>query len=330
MLPIGDQPEKAEGRVERHDLVPFVTYGLVALNVLVLVYQLTLPPVALRAFFLSWGVVPAAVVAGEPRALLALLTAMFIHAGLIHLLSNMIFLLVFGDDVERAFGHWTYLGFYLVAGIAASLSQVAVYPTSTVPLIGASGAVAGVLAGYLLLFPRAPVRLLVFVGPLLFIGRAAALLIIGAWIVLQFVLGFQALDLPEETVGVAYFAHIGGFVTGAILTLIIRSARGEHLGSFSRGFLAGPYFRNWLLLIGAFLAAIAIGALVAGTSPVLGAVLQLLAIGAAGLVALFDGLARLAGRPSLLGPGRGIGRALAALQALAGLGILIEFLVIAI
>jgi hypothetical protein len=215
--------------------------------------------------------------------------------------------------------------FYLVAGIVASLAQVAVFPESQAPMIGASGAVAGVLAGYLLLFPRAPVRLILFLGPFLVLGRVAAMVLIGLWVALQFFQGFLMLRLEEaEAEGVAYFAHIGGFLAGSLLTLVIRAARGERLGSFRRGYLWGPVFRNWLLVILALVVTLVAGALIAATvSPVLGGLIQGLAVVAAGLVALIDGLIRVAGRPSLLGTGRGAGRLLALIQTLAGLGILV-------
>lgn len=324
MLPLEDQPELAEGRVERRRLVPFVTYLLVALNVLVFVYQLTLSPRALNGFVATWGAVPSEILSGDPVALVTLLTSMFVHGGLVHIFANMVFLWVFGDNVEEALGHLTFLGFYLLAGIVAGLSQVFVFPASSTPMIGASGAVAGVLAGYLLLFPRAPVRILLFLGPFFVLGRVAALVLIGLWILLQFVQGFLSLGLAMgDTGGVAYFAHIGGFLAGAVLTGVIRAARGERLGSFAGGFLWGRVFRNWLLLIVGLLIVLGVGALVGTTSPALGTLIQAFGVFLAAVVAVVDGMIRMSGRPSLLGGGMGTGRVIAIFQVLAGLGLLV-------
>lgn len=328
MLPLEDQPEQAPGSVEYRRVTPYVTYALVILNVLVFWYELSLPPLALREFIGSWGVVPAELAVDSPRAYATLLTSMFIHGSFLHIFGNLLFLWVFGDNVEQALGHFTFLAFYLVCGILASLAQAALFAGSQVPAIGASGAIAGVLAGYLLLYPRAPVRLLLFVGPFLTVGRAAALLPIGIWFVMQFFQGVLSLGASTgDTGGIAYIAHVGGFLTGAALTLVIRRARGQRLGTFTGGYLWGPFFRNWLILIGVLLALIGGGALLAGAgSPGLGSLLKALAIVLAGLVALVDGVIRLLGRLSLLGPGRGTGRVLAGLQVLAALGLMLGLL----
>jgi membrane associated rhomboid family serine protease len=142
---------------------------------------------------------------------------MFLHANLVHIGGNMLFLWIFGDNVEDAFGHVLYIIFYLICGFAASLAQVLVSPTSTVPGVGASGAIAGVLAAYIVMFGSRPVRVLL--GPVL--TSVPAFLMIGLWIVTQLVSGFGSLG-DTASGGVAYFAHIGGFFVGLILTFLLR------------------------------------------------------------------------------------------------------------
>jgi len=172
MMPLGDDNS---GR----RIVPIVTYALIAINVLVFVL-VELPQSNLEEFFYRWGVVPAQITAGN--GLVTLLTAMFLHGGWMHLLGNMLFLWIFGDNVEDAFGHVLYLVFYLVTGLAASLAQVFLSPGSNIPMVGASGAISGVLGGYMVMFASNRVRVL--------LGRAVttvpAFMMIGLWIVLQF------------------------------------------------------------------------------------------------------------------------------------------------
>lgn len=214
MFPIGD--------VNPMYRTPVVTRALVAANVLVFVLQ--------GAFGLPWilalAFVPAELAAllqgaGDPGVLSDLFTAMFLHGGLAHLLGNMIFLWIFGDNVEAALGRGWYLPFYLLCGIAASLTQFATDPRSEIPNLGASGAISGVLGAYLVLFPRARVR--VFIWPFsLFIGTLGvpAVIWIGLWFALQLISGVQGLGGPAIG-GVAFWAHIGGFVAGAILVWVI-------------------------------------------------------------------------------------------------------------
>jgi membrane associated rhomboid family serine protease len=209
MMPLGDDNS---GR----RIVPIVTYALIAINVLVFVL-LELPQSNLEELFYRWGVVPAQITAGN--GLVTLLTAMFLHGGWMHLLGNMLFLWIFGDNVEDAFGHALYLVFYLVTGLAASLAQVFLSPDSNIPMVGASGAISGVLGGYIVMFASNKVRVL--------LGRAVttvpAFMMIGLWIVLQFFNGVGSLQATTaETDGVAYAAHIGGFVAGVALTFLMR------------------------------------------------------------------------------------------------------------
>jgi membrane associated rhomboid family serine protease len=208
MLPLGD-----DDRDRR--TTPFVTYALVAINVLVFVL-LELPQGDnLDAFLTRWGTIPAQIVAGN--GLLTLITSMFLHGGWLHLGGNMLFLWIFGDNVEDAFGHVLYLVFYLVCGIVASLAQVLINTSSTVPGVGASGAIAGVLAAYIVLFGSRPVRVLMQ-G---YLTTVPSYVMIGLWIVTQLLSGFAGLS-DTQGGGVAYWAHIGGFFAGLVLTFLLR------------------------------------------------------------------------------------------------------------
>ncbi|HLI29014.1 MAG TPA: rhomboid family intramembrane serine protease [Chloroflexota bacterium] len=221
MIPLKDEP-----RARRP---PMVTVALLLLNILVFVYELALGP-QLEGFIRAYGAIPLEIVTGRdlvPRAplgspYLTLVTSMFLHAGLLHLGFNMLYLWIFGDNVEDAFGHLGYLLFYFACGLGAHVAQIAVAPMSTVPSIGASGAIAGVLGAYLVLFPSAQVRTLLFLGPIILLPRIPALLLIGFWFVTQLVAGLGQLGVPAETGGVAFWAHIGGFVVGVALTLLFR------------------------------------------------------------------------------------------------------------
>lgn len=214
MFPIGDQDVRG-GRP------PIVTVLLIALNALVFVYQLTLGQERLVAFVEEWGAVPAALLEGD--RLITLITCMFIHGGWLHIIGNMLFLWVFGDNVEAVLGHLGYLIFYLLGGIAATFAQVLSDPTSTIPSVGASGAIAAVLGAYLLMFPRARVRLLIFLGIFITTTRVSALAFIGIWAVMQLFSGVAALGAPTaQTSGVAYWAHIGGFAFGLLAGLLFR------------------------------------------------------------------------------------------------------------
>ncbi len=219
MIPISDED------AVRKKLFPLINLALIVINIIVFVYELSLPTKQLEAFVATFGVVPFEIVTGRdiPPAApgpvwLTLLTAMFIHGGVLHIAGNMLYLWIFGDNVEDAMGHFRYLVFYLLCGIIAGLAQVLSDPLSRVPSIGASGAIAGVLGAYVVMFPRARIRTLLFVGPFFTIGRVPALLVIGLWAVIQFFAGLASLGVAtQQTGGVAYFAHIGGFIAGAIL-----------------------------------------------------------------------------------------------------------------
>ena len=219
MFPIGD--ENRPGR-----LTPFVNYTLIAVNVLVFLYQLTLPDTprdpALRDFIYRWGAIPDEVSGGTD--LFTLVTSQFLHGGWAHIGFNMLFLWVFGDNVEDTMGHGRYLAFYLLTGVAAAAAQVFVEANSEVPLVGASGAISGVLGAYIVLFPRGNIRTLILISFIPIVFLLPAWTWIGIWIVLQFVNGLMSLGpaTVETGGGVAYFAHIGGFVAGAVLVLLFR------------------------------------------------------------------------------------------------------------
>jgi len=211
----------------RSHRVPLVTYGLIMLNVVVFLYEL-MPWQSLDALFASWGAVPAHIAdpLHYPLAPLTLFTSMFLHAGWTHLVGNMLYLWIFGDNVEDALGSVGYVLFYVAAGVAAGLAQVLVAPSSLIPAVGASGAIAGVLAVYVVLFPAAPVRVLIPGYYLMRVARVPALVVLGMWFVLQLFNGFLSLGAQTlATGGVAWFAHIGGFVLGLVVGVAVRLLR---------------------------------------------------------------------------------------------------------
>ena len=202
---------------------PYINTFLIVLNILIFFYQWTLGPRAGDAFVRFYGEVPshlAAFLAGSPRytlpqVVIPFFTSMFLHAGWMHVLGNMWFLYIFGDNVEDYLGHFKYLIFYLLCGLIAMATQVAIYPESQIPTVGASGAIAGVLGAYFLLYPRARVLTWFFV----FVLYLPAWIVLGEWIVIQFLSGTATLSMsPQRDVGgVAFWAHIGGFVAGMVL-----------------------------------------------------------------------------------------------------------------
>jgi membrane associated rhomboid family serine protease len=219
MIPISDEI--------RSRRVPYITYGLIAINVLVFVFEF-LQGERIDALLMSLGAVPAYVTnpSEHPLALFTLFTSMFLHGGWLHLLGNMLYLYIFGDNVEDVFGHLGYGIFYLTAGVVAGLLQVFVAPSSTTPAVGASGAIAGVLAVYLVLYPTAPVRVLVPTFYFMRVARLPAAIVLGMWFVIQLFNGFLSLGMRTmATGGVAWFAHIGGFVAGLLAGFVLRNTR---------------------------------------------------------------------------------------------------------
>ncbi|NKX43609.1 rhomboid family intramembrane serine protease [Roseicyclus persicicus] len=197
---------------------PFVTWALIALNtVIFLSYfpSLSQAEPLLAAFFADWALVPAEVLSGLDGH--TVVTSMFLHGGWMHLIGNMLFLYIFGDNLEDLMGHFWFLVFYLASGIGAAAGQILSDPTSTVPMVGASGAIAGVMGAYLLFFPRARIDVLVIIVVLIRIFTIPAWLMLGLWFGLQLVNGL-AMDVAGGG-GVAYWAHAGGFVAGVVLAL---------------------------------------------------------------------------------------------------------------
>jgi membrane associated rhomboid family serine protease len=212
MLPIGDDDSARR-------LTPLVTYVLIVLNVLVFLLELS----SGDAFINRWAFVPSRFLADPVGDFPTLFASMFMHASWVHLLGNMLYLWIFGDNVEDRLGHGMYIVFYILCGLAATFAQMAFSMGSNIPNLGASGAIAGVLGAYIMMFPRTRVSVLM--------GRQvvpmSALIVIGFWIVIQIFSGIGSFTASEQTSGggVAYMAHIGGFVTGMVLTYVLGGTR---------------------------------------------------------------------------------------------------------
>jgi membrane associated rhomboid family serine protease len=214
MFPIGDDNV-------RNAPPPIVTWILIALNVLVFLYETSLSQSGLENFFNTYGVIPERILDGEQW--FSLVTSMFLHGGWMHVISNMVFLAVFGDNIEAILGKIGYPLFYLAAGVSASAAHVALNAGSTTPSLGASGAVAGILGAYILMFPRSRVRALVMLGFYVTITRVNAVIFLGIWFVTQLFSGVASLGVnTAQSGGVAYWAHIGGFVFGLLVGLALR------------------------------------------------------------------------------------------------------------
>jgi membrane associated rhomboid family serine protease len=202
--------------------IPWLTIALIATNIAVFAYEATLAPAALEAFWMRWALVPARFLA-DPFSLAELatiVTSMFLHAGWVHVIGNMLYLWIFGNNIEDRFGSAGFAAFYLTCGIVATAAQILAAPETTLPNLGASGAVAGVLGAYLLLYPGATVVTIIPVFFFIEIARVPAYLVIGFWFLLQLGSGLASLGAGvAETGGVAYFAHIGGFVAGLALAV---------------------------------------------------------------------------------------------------------------
>lgn len=213
MIPIGDVNPR------RH--FPIMTLSLIAVNALVFLYQILLPEQELQTFIRQAGLIPAELTAGVPSAVPDLLTSMFLHGGWMHIISNMLYLWIFGDNIEDLLGPALYLLFYLAAGVIAALAQVAVAPNSRIPTIGASGAIAGVLGAYTVIFPTRRIRTLLLFGYWIRLTYMPAFVLLGFWFVLQLFSGVASLGVPTGG-GVAWFAHIGGFVAGLLVGMLLR------------------------------------------------------------------------------------------------------------
>lgn len=211
-------------------LTPFVTWTLITFCVLVFLVQFSMSTQEVEATIYSFGMIPARIfdtaqlhpdLAVVP-AWTTVITSMFMHGGLLHLAGNMLFLWIFGDNVEEAMGHVRFLVFYLLCGVVAAMTQALLSPESTVPMVGASGAISGVLGAYLLLHPQATVRVLVFFGFFVTVVHVPAILALGLWFLGQL---FSAANNPVDQPGVAFWAHIGGFLAGMVLVPIFKSRR---------------------------------------------------------------------------------------------------------
>ena len=214
MFPIGDDDSSRR-------IVPLVTYALIALNVIFFIVELS----GGDAFIMKWAFVPKRFLANPAGDFITLFSSMFMHAGWLHLGGNMLYLWIFGDNVEDRFGHLKFIIFYVICGLAATFAQLAFSIGSDIPNLGASGAIAGVLGAYILLFPQGKVRVLQGQRVI----QVSALIVIGLWIVLQLFSGFGSIAGAGQTGGVAYMAHIGGFVAGFALTFLLRGSKQPQL-----------------------------------------------------------------------------------------------------
>src|SRR6476660_7116212 len=227
MFPVGD--DQVAGGPPK-----LITVGLIILNVLAFLLEMGQGSEgALQSFIQAWGVVPREYTTGHDIAplipvpfLTTLLTSMFLHGGWMHVGGNMLYLWIFGDNLEKVMGHARFLIFYLVCGIAAAIAHIVFSGGSTVPTIGASGAISGVLGGYLVLFPRNRVRILTRGG----IMAVPAVFMLGFWILIQLVSGLGTIANTADSGGVAYMAHIGGFVAGLVLVKAMTVGRRAAIG----------------------------------------------------------------------------------------------------
>ncbi len=209
---------------------PVVTVSLIVANLAVSVYTLILAPEVREAFIYRMAVIPSEIVHLDPFTInqalyngMTLFTSMFLHGGPLHLISNMLYLWIFGNNVEDTMGHGRFVLFYVLCGLCATIAQIAAGPDSTIPMIGASGAIAGVLGAYIVLFPTARVLTLLILVVIVRIVRIPALILLGVWLLIQLI---QAGGI--ESSGVAWFAHIGGFAAGLALIVPFRRKKPRH------------------------------------------------------------------------------------------------------
>ncbi|MBA3957561.1 MAG: rhomboid family intramembrane serine protease [Parachlamydiaceae bacterium] len=207
MMPLGDDNSLRK-------TTPIVTYILIALNILFFLLELSFG----EEFIRKWAFVPQRFSTNPLADSPTLFTSMFMHAGWLHLASNMLYLWIFGDNIEDRLGKLKYLFFYLLSGIAATFAQFAFFPDSNLPNVGASGAIAGVLGAYILFFPGQKVKVLLGAS----LVPMPSLIVIGLWFLLQFVSGVGSFYSTQDTGGVAYMAHIGGFIAGIAVALVFR------------------------------------------------------------------------------------------------------------
>ena len=224
---------------------PFVTYALIALNLVVYLYQFSLSldargpgADAFESFIMEFGAVPCRLTGActtvdqFPHPAATIFTAMFMHANLLHVLGNMLYLWIFGNNVEDALGHGRFVFFYFACGAAAALAQALAEPQAGIPMVGASGAISGVLGAYVLIYPRARITVIIPLGVLLYPTKISSFYVVGFWFILQL---FSALMAQPGEPGVAWLAHVGGFVAGVALTPLL-----SHFPLFGRHY-RGPW-----------------------------------------------------------------------------------------
>ncbi|MBL8630238.1 MAG: rhomboid family intramembrane serine protease [Rhodospirillaceae bacterium] len=215
-LPIGDD--------NPHIKFPIVNYAVIAICVAVYVWQFTLTPRQEEIFVLTFGLVPGDLMGlsraiDRPSALITTFTSMFMHGGFMHLAGNMLYLWIFGDNIEASLGSKRYLIFYLICGVAAALAQIIAAPGSDVPMVGASGAISGVLGAYMMLHPKANIRVLVWIIIYVSVWNIPAFIVLGFWIGGQLL---SSISVDPGQPGIAFMAHIGGFVAGAVLVFFFK------------------------------------------------------------------------------------------------------------
>jgi membrane associated rhomboid family serine protease len=211
-------------------IVPVMTVGLIVLNVLAFLYQISLGPSGAEVFIYQFGAIPAVIFGSQSLpselvaipASLSIFTSMFLHGGFMHLIGNMLYLWIFGNNIEDAMGHGRFVLFYLLTGVAASMAHFLTDLTSEIPTIGASGAISGILGAYILLYPRAQVLVLIFLGFFIRVMYVPAGLALGFYFLLQILQG--TLTFGQGGGGVAWFAHIGGFVAGLLMVGLFKQS----------------------------------------------------------------------------------------------------------
>ena len=215
---------------------PYVTITLIALNVLIHLVQLPMNIGERSAFIQAYGFIPARLFTGEgPFSPISpvgtIFSSMFLHGGIMHLAGNMLYLWIFGNNIEDIMGPVRFIAFYIMCGIGAAMLQAAIDPDSVIPMVGASGAISGVLGGYIIRFPRARVTVLLFLFMFIQVVQVRASLVLGLWIVFQLFSG--VVNLGVKGGGVAFFAHIGGFAAGIVLLKLFEKRRRRYAGRWS-------------------------------------------------------------------------------------------------
>jgi len=215
--------------------IPIITISLIIINCLVYYYQIFVVTDSMK-FIYSFGLIPYEVSQsidivpyGPSPIHLTVGTSMFMHGSFVHLFGNMLYLWIFGNNIEDYLGRFGFIAFYLLSGFFAALTQILISPYSKVPMIGASGAVAGVLGAYFILFPKSRIATLIFFGFFIRLIKMPALFVLGLWIIFQLFYGLSNLSLQGANAGVAWFAHIGGFVGGIILIKLFKPIKNYHL-----------------------------------------------------------------------------------------------------